>query len=152
MLAAMEEADPPGADAAGPSLNTLPDPDPQASTDASPLTPDGPSPTPLGISQNSCDSGPGQDPVLPDTQVLLLPGLTETDAIIEGTDQPQVTVLTTYIPPYQGATAHAAESTPLPSSTATPLPIPVSTAMTGLPVCFSFQFTTPEPEPPRGDM
>lgn len=163
---AMEETDPPGTAALPPSPATQDPEDPQTSTDALQLMPDDPSQAALGvdISQDMPDSDPAQDSingdtvhVLPDTEVSLHPGLTETEINIgtDGTNQPQVTT-NTYQGSPRGATPpfpspHSIQPTPPPFSTAPPLPIPIGTALTGVPVCFTFQFETPEPDPPRGD-
>lgn len=147
------------------STTALPDPETSTDKDALLLIPNDATQTALGsnVSQSDPDSHPGQPSIydtqhiLPDTQVSQLPGLMGTDIISgpDGTNQPQVTTLTTYQGFSRGATppfpAHILESTPPPSSTAPPLQIPISNALTGVPVCLSFQLMSPEPQLPRGD-
>lgn len=162
---AIEETDPldtaallPSADS-GPSPTTfntsaLPDPeDPQATaaTDALQVMPDDPSQTAAGIdifqdmpdaAQHSINADMAH--VLPDTEVSLHTGITETYVVIGtgGTTQPQVTTTTTTNQGFpQGATPtfppHIIKPTLPPYSTTTPSqPLP---------------FGTTEPDPPRGD-
>ncbi|XP_019119928.1 mucin-6-like [Larimichthys crocea] len=171
ILNAIEETGSPGtaaptAKTAGPSMasldtSPLPDPeDPQTSTDPLHLTPDDPSQTSLGrdisqdmpsdVAQDSINANP--EHVLPHTEVLTHPRLTENDIIIgtDGTNQLQVT--TTYQEFPQGATPFPPHIIKPPQfSTAPPLTIPIGTTLTEVPVCITFQFATPEPDPPRGD-
>ncbi|XP_042344945.1 mucin-2-like [Plectropomus leopardus] len=150
-----------------PDTSALPNPEhPQTSTDteARQLVPDDPSQTAQGvdISQNMPVSDPAHVSVhsdtvhaVPDAEVSLHPGLTDTGTTItvSGTNQPQVT--TTYQRFPQSATPpsppHIIKPTPTPFSRAPPLPIALGTALPGVPVCFTFQFPTQEPDPPRGD-
>ena len=144
------------------SATALPDPETSTDRDALLLIPNDATQTALGsnVTQSDPDSQPSvydTQHILPDTQVTQLPEFMGTDIISgpDGTDQPQVTTLTTYQGFSRGATppfpAHILESTPPPSYTAPTLQIPISYALTGVPVCLSLQLMSPEPQPPRGD-
>ncbi|XP_020492072.1 uncharacterized protein [Labrus bergylta] len=109
-------------------ISVLPDHiDPQSSTDSDTTN----------IFQDMPVTDPAQDStigdVLPDSEVTLHAGLTETH---DGTNQPHAT--TTYQNPPLGTTT-------------SPMSIAMATAKTTVPVCITFQFATSEPDQPRGD-